>query len=172
MIMNNVLTQSYLKSIMTYDAESGLFIWKVKRKKVKQGSVVGTNGGHYLQCKIDGKTYRLHRLAWLYVYGYLPVRLDHIDGNKLNNSISNLREVSSSENSKNLKRAKNNTSGVTGVGWHKARSMWRAYIIVGGKQVHLGNFVEYSEAVNARKNAEVLYGFHENHGRIGVNNEL
>jgi len=159
-----MITQDILKSKVTYDKTTGIFLHK-KRSGVKAGRIAGSLTSYgYISIKVNKKAYGAHRLAWLYEYGSLPTSsIDHINHNRVDNRIDNLRICITDENSKNRKLYNNNPSGATGVRWRKDR--WEARIGVDGKSVHLGTFSEYSEAVNARKNAEVLYGFHENHGK-------
>jgi len=109
--------------------------------------------------------YLAHRLAWFYVYGEFPTMIDHIDGNRTNNKISNLRQVSSKENQCNLTIAANNTSGITGVSFSKERSKWEAKIQIDGKTIHLGRYLDKEDAILARKQGEVKYEFHKNHGK-------
>lgn len=84
------MDQETLKSILKYDAFSGLFSWAVKRQKVVVGSVAGSkNSLGYVQIKISGKLYHAHRLAWLYVYGYMPEKeIDHINRIRDDNRIA------------------------------------------------------------------------------------
>jgi len=150
-----------LKKSITYNPLTGEFI----RKTGKQISIKPDKTTGYLRIMVNRKHYLAHRLAWLYVYGYMPTIIDHIDGNKTNNKLSNLREVSSLENQRNLTLAKNNTSGVTGVSFSKSRNKWEAKIQVNGKTIHLGRFIELEDAIIARKQGELKYGFHKNHGK-------
>ncbi len=110
-----------------------------------------------------------HRWIFEYMTGE-PVpddlQVDHINHDKSDNRWSNLRLVTQAENAKNRSLNSNNKSGVSGVNWYKYTNRWQSHIKVDGKRVHLGYFTEFSEAVNARKNAEVLYGYHENHGKV------
>jgi hypothetical protein len=92
--------------------------------------------------------------------------VDHINGNRGDNSWNNLRIVSRKENGKNMQRKKNNSSGVTGVSWASDRRKWASYIMVNRKKINIGHFTELSEAIAARKYAEKLYGFHVNHDRV------
>lgn len=120
----------------------------------------------YRSIGINGKRYKEHRIVWLITYGELPDKsIDHINGVRDDNRPKNLRLVSTVENAKNQKKPSNNTSGCLGVSWKKNQKRWYATIAVDGKNKHLGSFTSYSEAVDSRKNAEVLYGYHENHGR-------
>jgi hypothetical protein len=98
-------------------------------------------------------------------YDRWPDELDHINGDKGDNRIVNLREVTRAENNKNKSRYKQNSSGFTGVGWHKVTKKWAAKIRVDGRDYHLGVFASIEAAKEARAAAEKHYGFHENHGR-------
>jgi hypothetical protein len=90
--------------------------------------------------------------------------VDHIDGNGTNNIWNNLRAVTRADNAKNMRKSSANTSGVTGVVWIKRIKSWKSQIMVNGCCKYLGYFRSKEEAIAARKAAEVLYGFHENHG--------
>ena len=163
-----MITQDYLKSILSYDEDSGLFAWKIdKGNNAKSGSIAGSlhkPSGYYL-IKINNRRYHSHILAWVYVYGSFPNgEIDHINHEQGDNRIENLRDVSRVDNCRNRSIPLNNTSGIMGVYFHKKSNRWRAIINIDGKQKTLGQFADFSEAVNARKNAEVLYGYHKNHG--------
>ena len=161
-----MITQKELKKDLHYDESTGVFTWITKKSGIKRkiaGYVDAQSG--YAKITINGKEYRLHRLAWLYVTGKHPKdTIDHINHNKLDNRFSNLRDITQQENCKNQSKPKNNTSGVVGVNWHKQANMWQARISIKEKRISLGFFVKFLDAVNARKNAEVLYNYHENHG--------
>jgi len=164
-----MITHKYLKEVLNYNEDTGLFTWAVRKgPNAMKGDMAGSiNNKHlYYTIKIDNKKYYSHCLAWFYVHGYYPENeVDHINHNQQDNRICNLREVDRSENCRNRRKPKNNSSGVTGVYFHNGNKRWRAVINIDGKQKTLGSFVDFSEAVNARKNAEVLYGYHENHGK-------
>ena len=156
----NELTAERLRSILNYDPESGIFTWKVRTaNQVKVGDVVGCPDGRgYLLIQAQSRLYRAHRLAWLYVYGEWPKgQIDHINRNKADNRIANLRDVSHKQNNQNRSKPSNNTSGHPGVSWHKQKSKWQARIAHNYKQIHLGYFATIEEAVSARKAAEKLY---------------
>ena len=161
------LTQDYLKSILDYNRHNGLFAWKLgMAARIKIGAIAGTvNNNGYLRIKIKGKKYMAHRLAWFYQYGQWPEQIDHINRMKLDNRLSNLRDVSDAENQRNRSMQHNNTSGVAGVCWRDANQKWWAYIGVDGKKKHLGFFTEFEDAVTARRFAEDELGYHPNHGR-------
>ena len=162
--MKHLITQDELKELLNYDEETGMFTWKKSGKGRKADKAVGyTNIRGYVEVTIKKSKYYGHRLAWLYVYGYMPENMiDHINHNQSDNSIANLREADSQSNARNQTKSKN---GDYGVQWSKKRSLWNSMIYVDNKAIYLGMFAEYSDALNARKNAEVLYGFHENHGK-------
>ena len=161
-----IFTHEELLKLLDYDENTGLFIRrKSTGRQGKAGDIAGgLSGQGYIDIGIFGKKYLAHKLAWFYVYGKRSGQLDHINHNRIDNRISNLREVSSLENSRNKSKLRNNTSGTTGVNWNKSANKWTANIRINYKLIHLGYFIEYHEAVNARRNAEVLYGFHKNHG--------
>lgn len=145
----------------TYHKESGL-ITNNRNKKIL-GSLA-KNG--YVRTYLQGKEYKIHRLAWLLATGGFPKhQIDHINHNISDNRWENIRDVSVSTNQRNKSKYKNNNSGTMGVYWRKDKEKWHAQINVDRKSINLGLFLEYSCAVNARKNAEVLYGFHKNHNK-------
>ncbi len=153
---------------LSYDPLTGIitrrFYSPRKGERIKQVGSIHKFG--YLTCSFDSKRLRVHRLAWYLYYGEFPKNdIDHINGDRTDNRIVNLRDVTKAENGRNQKKPERNTSGVSGVYRQKGRKHWFAAIRVDGKQLFLGSFLEFHEAVNARKNAEVLYDFHENHGR-------
>lgn len=164
-----MLTQDRVKELLTYDPKTGVFRWKVNRSNIKAGSVAGCeslkNGKRYWLIRVDGKLFHAHRLAWLLMQGEFPLeQIDHIDGNGLNNQIENLRAVSTTENLRNQRKNSKNSSGAAGVRWYRPTRKWQARIKVGRKDIHLGYFADKSEAISARKAAEIKYGFHANHG--------
>lgn len=154
-----ILTQARLKERLHYDPDTGVFTQKVKVKGRDAGSVVGTSGTRgYLQCSIDGRPYKLHRLAWLYIYGVWPThQLDHINHNTADNRISNLRDVTCAHNHQNRARRTKSASGYLGVTWHKRDKRWLAHIEVDGARRHLGYYSVLSDAVAARIAAERQY---------------
>ena len=156
------MTQSRLKKLVRYDYKTGIFTSLKQRGSKKVGSVVGTKS-IYIQTTIDYNQYYLHRLAWLYSYGYMPVEIDHINHDKHDNRLSNLREVNKSENGSNRPLQSNNISGTHGVGMHRGR--WRARIMVNQKEITLYNGSDKNEAICARLHANKLYSFHKNHGK-------
>lgn len=144
-----MLTQERLKSLLDYDPETGDFRWKLGAGMGRSHyRVAGSySGPGYWGIIIDWKTYYAHRLAWLYVYGEWPSQLDHIDNDKLNNRIKNLRIISHAANQMNNGLSRRNNSGVRGVAPLKGK--WRARL---GEQ-HLGLFKTKEEALVAYENA-------------------
>ena len=159
--MKTKLTQERLKEVLDYDPSTGVFTWRLGRRRVKRGSTAGclkTDG--YIQIMIDGKKFLASRLAFLWMEGYFPENdVDHLDRNPANNRWNNLREASRSCNIRNCGKREDNTSGVTGVCWYKAKSKWRSQIRLYGKGIHLGYFKTLFDAAQARWDAEVKYGF-------------
>lgn len=158
------------KEWFNYDSESGLFTFKKVKPKNRVKKVGDIAGGicardGYVLIRFNGKVHYGHRLAWAWVNGELPECIDHINQVRTDNRIENLRNVTYADNNKNRLKSTRNSSGVVGVYMDKDTGRWKARISVDGKEVFLGSFAEFSSAVNARKNAEVLYNYHENHGR-------
>lgn len=164
------ITQEFLKEILNYDAITGVFTWLSTYRKTQIGTIAGCvhkqHTKSYHTICINYKKYPTHRLAWIYVYGSIPddLEIDHINGNGLDNRISNLRCVNKSVNCKNLRIPSHNTSGISGVSMHKKTGKWRARIRNKGKYISLGLFVEKSDAAITIKNAREKYGYHINHG--------
>ncbi len=139
-----------LLKVLNYDKETGSFKWLIYRNyKVGRGSFAGnepTIVAPYIKILIDGMPHKAHRLAWFFVYGEWPKgQIDHINGNKGDNRICNLRDVSKQTNSENMRRARaDSKTGMQGVQvWHHK---WRARITINGKKRHLGLFKTADEA--------------------------
>lgn len=159
------ITQNQLKSVLHYEPTTGIFTWLVSKSGNKGiGSVAGyTSKRGYMTTTIDRIPYRLHRLAWLYMYGKFPeYDIDHINHTKNDNRLSNLREVTHHVNSKNRPGDKRNKSGHCGVRFKDNR--YEATIAVNKEFIYLGTYKTLEEATDARKAAEEEYGFHPNHG--------
>tara|TARA_R100000951_G_scaffold90032_1_gene78169 strand:+ start:14751 stop:15239 length:489 start_codon:yes stop_codon:yes gene_type:complete len=150
----------YLKECFDYNPDTGDLIRR------STGAIVNVNKDGYRAVKIGGTMYQAHRVCWKMHYGECPSdQIDHINQDRGDNRIANLRVVSHQENGKNQKQSTRNTSGVTGVHWHTRDQRWRAKINIKGKSVFLGSFTDKIDAIYARYYAEQDYGFHENHGR-------
>ena len=153
------LSHQDLLNLLFYNQDSGLFYWKESRKRVKCGDVAGgikKNGYVYLM--VNGRSYRAHRLAWFYIYGVFPVdQIDHINRNRQDNRIENLRLADSFVNARNKGVSKNNSSGFRGICWDSKNLKWKVKITVSGQDIAVGRFKEIQEAVLARKNAEIQF---------------
>lgn len=148
-----------IKELLDYDEDLGIFTWKVStNKKVEVGDIAGSGKqGDYIRVRIDGTLHQCHRLAWLYKYGEFPKgEIDHIDRDKSNNAIWNLRDTDRSTNAYNRDLQSNNKSGVKGVR-QIADNKWRAYIGYKGKTIQLGHFECFELALEARREAEQKY---------------
>ena len=143
------LTTEQLKNVLDYDANTGVFVWKTRPSKaVKAGDVAGCVEKRigYVTIGIAKRVYKAHRLAWLYVYGEWPKGLiDHINCNKADNRICNLRDVFADGNSQNVRKPNvRNKSGFMGVIWFQNK--WRASMSVNGKSKWLGDYSTPQEA--------------------------
>jgi len=162
------LTAEYLKSVLDYNPQTGVFTWKVGRGgKGKKGSTAGSADTYgHRQIKVGGRAYSAHRLAWLYYYNEWPKGpLDHKDRDPANNAISNLRECTPSENAHNSTRSRG-SSKYQGVCWCKRENKWVARIGVNNKRVYLGVFDDELTAANAYREAKAKY--HTSYWKEGV----
>jgi len=170
----------FLKECFEYSADTGCLTWKKRPEghfKTKQGFInfnrdnagnpVGSiNNRQYLTTRLKGKVQIVHRLIWAIHYGEYPHGfVDHINGNRSDNRIENLRIVDNEQNTRNAKRYANNSSGQTGIHQRKDNGKYYAFISDGKRKVNLGQYLTFDEALAARKLAEIKYGYHENHGR-------
>ena len=135
-----MITQKIIKEYLDY--KEGHLFWK---KQPNYGICVGDKSGTvnkqgYVQIKIFNKRYYAHRLIFFMFNGYFPQEIDHIDGNKSNNCIENLRSVTREQNIQNTKLRKDNTSGIKGVCWDKRSNKWKVQIAVNKKNHFLGHF--------------------------------
>lgn len=170
-----------LADLLRYDAESGFLYWRHRPewmfKDVRTYRAWNTtfadklalhalgNAG-YRRGKIYGADLLAHRAIWAVVHGAWPDgEIDHIDGDTLNNRLSNLRDVSRTLNGQNIRRSSRNTSGRSGVSFNKMQGKWVAYIKANGVFTFLGTHKTKEEAIAARQAAEIASGFHQNHGR-------
>ncbi|MBP3935112.1 MAG: HNH endonuclease [Pseudomonas sp.] len=129
-----------IKDLLSYDKDSGIFTWLKRRGSAKKGDHAGmVTWDGYIKIGCLGKTYKAHRLAFLFMDGSIPdCDVDHVDGDRKNNSWSNLRKCNDFENQQNRKLSSHNTSGYTGV--VKTSSGWTAVIWAGGNKTHIGSF--------------------------------
>lgn len=135
------LSRERLIELLSYSPATGRFTWVKPGFGVTVGMMAGCNSGNggYVRIKIDGRLYLAHRLAWLYVYGVWPrEEIDHINLVRDDNRISNLREASRAQNSRNKTLRKDNSSGAKGVYWHKGSQKWQVSSGLNGKLFYLG----------------------------------
>lgn len=174
--------QAALNQFLRYEPETGKLYWRHRSddmfesgdertrntwnaRYAGQEAFITPNAKGYLYGCIHKQKMKAHRVIWKMVTGEEPDQIDHINGSNDDNRWCNLRDVTAQENQKNLKKPKNNTSGVIGVTWDAARELWAAEIWSGNKKQHLGRFASFEKAVAVRKTAERKLGFHPNHGR-------
>lgn len=152
------LTQQRLKEVIEYDPATGTFKWLGRRGCAAAGKEAGClSPVGYIVVRVNGKLYTAHRLAWLYVNGEWPSgHIDHINRNKIDNRISNLRLCNDAENGQNARLSSANKSGVRGVHLTK-RGLWQAQIMVNRKNIYLGRYENLEDASRARKTAEEKY---------------
>jgi len=168
-----VPTQAMVRKYFVYNPYTGKLYWKLRANKASiignpAGTVTGMlpNAG-YVTVGFFGKQYLVHRLIWLYIHGKWPEKqIDHINHDRTDNRIHNLRTVSHYTNMKNKSLYSTNRSGYSGVEPHGEN--WKARIGVKGTKVLLGVFSTYKEAVAARQAGEKLLEYHSNHGNIKV----
>jgi hypothetical protein len=141
-----------LREVLDYNAETGVFLWKVatsSRNAVGSPAGAINNVGYRVIC-VDGKNYLAHRLAWLYVHGVWPEHeIDHINRDRADNRLINLRQATKSQNMVNGNTRSDNKSGYKGVTWHKGSQKWRAVVQKDGKQYQIGMFTDIEEAAKA-----------------------
>ena len=158
-----------INKIFRYDPGSGKLFWKIRpATHTLPGTEAGrlSKGNGYILVGYKGKQLRAHRVIMKIITGGYDesLQIDHIDHDRTNNRPENLRLVTLQTNNKNLALRKTNKTGTTGVHFCNTRKKYVADIGVSGKTVHLGRFDTFEEAAQARKDAEIKYDFHENHG--------
>lgn len=172
-------SQELLLQLLRYDAETGKLFWlprplenfaRESRGKVwnarfagKEAFSLGARG--YVTIAINGQRYYAHRIIWRMATGEIPNEVDHINGDKIDNRLVNLRSATRETNGRNLSIKSNNTSGVNGVYWNKKDRRWVAYGKLDHRMVVIGRFKEKQEASAARQLWSAANGFHENHGQ-------
>lgn len=155
-------SQKELRDRFVYDPKTGVFRWRRSAGTARSGEEAGwVHKSGYVYVGLNGRSFKAHRLAWMYVYGKDPQGLlDHIDRNKANNRIHNLRVVSDSQSNQNKKAYRNNTSGYKGVGWYAKNKKWRVRIQHERRIILVGFFDTVEEALAARQCAEKRYHTH------------
>jgi hypothetical protein len=149
-----MITQERVRVLFLY--KDGSLFWRVRRKGVRFGSMAGRRRSDgYSKIMVDRKDYFAHRLIFLYHHGYTPEHeVDHIDRNRSNNKIENLREASRSCNLRNSAQQSSTSSGVKGITWDKYAQKWKAHITINNISRHLGRYSDFTEAAAHRLAAE------------------
>lgn len=140
------LTQAYIREIFNYDPLTGHF---TRTTGPRRGSIAGylDPSRGYVRIRVDKQFHAAHRLAWLYMTGAWPKdQIDHINLDKSDNRLENLREASHTQNQQNRRPQRNNTSGFKGVRWHQ--KTWNAEIHLNKRTIHIGCF-DSPEAAHA-----------------------
>lgn len=161
------LTQEELKTQVSYNPRTGEFsrIARMRGSNVPMGPIENRPSEHgYIRIRIFKAKHMAHRLAWLYMYGHFPDEIDHVDRDRSNNAITNLRNVSPIQNRRNMSLRVGNATGVLGVSWSSPREKYISRITMNYGQIWLGQYSDFLDAVAARKAAELLYDYHPNHG--------
>ena len=176
-----------LRKLLRYDPDEGCLYWRERSpdlfldngntaihscnawnaKNANKRAFTSYDRNGYLHGRIFGSAYQAHRVIWAMQNNNWPEQfIDHINGIRDDNRLSNLRCASVTDNNRNMRLSVRNKSGCVGVFFHKLTNKWVASIGVNRKSVYLGYFLEKSDAIDARKKAETEYGYHKNHGLI------
>lgn len=180
-------SKEVLRQLLRYEPDTGKLFWKERLPEMFREGNIGKNAAckvwngryagnradrkgkyGYCQVRIFDVTYYAHRITWIILNGEIPkgYEIDHINGERSDNVLANLRLVSRAENSRNLKRPKSNSSGSIGVRQEKGK--WAATIVFESRKIFLGYFDEKDQAIKARRDAQQKFGFHANHGRDAI----
>jgi hypothetical protein len=159
------MTQDYAHSLFEY--KDGNLYWKVKKAPhVHVGAEVGSPAHGYKTVYVDGRNWRIHRLVFLMQHGYLPKMVDHINGNRADNRIENLRAADDFQNAHNMNMRPDNKSGIKGVSWNSDRCKWVARVNFKRKTYQVGYFEDIELAEFAVQMArEKYHGAYANHGK-------
>lgn len=163
-----MITYDELKMYLSYNPETGEFFrLHDTSPRWLAGKIKGTNSGHgYIKIGIKGKHIYAHRLAWLYVHSEWPEEIDHINGDRSDNRIVNLRSVSKAQNNQNMAIQKSNTSGFKGVSWCKDKKKWKAQISINNKNTFIGRYDTKEQAHEAYILEKSKHHQYANIGRI------
>ena len=162
------LTVEEARKRFRYDPETGALYWAIRPSNAaRMDRHAGKLDRGYWSVMVARRLYRAHRIIWAMHYGEWPDgQIDHINHDRADNRIENLRVVPHLDNHRNMSLFKNNTTGVPGVKFDTRYGSWVARITVNYKQIALGSYKTKEEAIAARKAAEADLGFHEKHGEL------
>jgi len=155
-----------LKEYIGYNKATGLLVWIKSRKGASLGMrITSDNGTGYIQFMFKGRLYYAHRYAFYFENGFLPENVDHINGDRKDNRICNLRAATKSNNQWNRKKCSRNTSGVKGASWNEKRKVWHCQITHKKKHYYIGSFKDiYDAKVAIRIKRNELHKEFSNHG--------
>jgi len=162
---NKTISQEYVKSL--FDYKDGHLYWKVnKTTRNWVGKRVGSPINGYLSVMVDGKNWMCHRLIYLIHHGYMPSKIDHINNNRSDNRIENLRAADDKQNAHNQVLRSNNVSGIKGVSWNNDRQKWAVRVNHNKKtyQRYVQD-LELAELVAIEMRSK-LHGEYANHGKV------
>lgn len=181
MAANPLPDQETLLKLLRYEPDTGKLFWLPRHPNIHnftqrrcdkfnvqfagKEAFTSDNGCGYKVATIFGVTLRAHRVIWCMIYGYWPDHIDHIDQNRSNNRIANLREAGRIGNARNSRLSKRNKSGRTGVHWRSSSQKWRVKIRHEGKHRYLGEFDDFKTACRVRSEAEKQFGYSPLHGK-------
>lgn len=164
-------SQEVLRQLLEYNPETGGMIWRERVGQKRWNTLYAgrpafaTFSNGYLTGRLFGANVRAHRVLWVLHYGEDPAGpIDHINGDKDDNRICNLRVTDAAGNAQNRPLRRDNRTGFNGVA--RRGGKYLANIRFLGKLTHLGTFECIADAIAARQKAERDMGFHENHGRV------
>lgn len=179
--MATAVSPEVVRELLGYDPKTGALTWKRRNRKwfgddrafktwnkrfAGKPAFTSNDGSGYRVGAIFGQKLYAHRVAWVCEHGDWPnEQIDHINGDRGDNRMVNLREATHQENARNISLRSDNSSGFVGVYRDKRRNDWYAQIKVEGSTLNLGRFKNKESAVAARKAADKRYGYHPNHGR-------
>lgn len=163
-----MLTFEEVSRLLAYEPETGILRWvKSPNSRIKVSSKAGSKSGFgYVKLKINRKEYFAHRIAWLLHYGHWPSgQIDHIDNDRANNAIANLRVCTASQNQRNQKIRRSNSSGIKGVYWDANLGKWKVQVRGDGRIQYGGHYTSISDAECAARDLRIrLHGDYTNHG--------
>jgi hypothetical protein len=171
--MPSIPTAERLRAILDYNPDTGALRWKshagaspswIGRFAGKPAFTGICKDGYHIG-SVDRCDMRAHRAIWIIAHGKLPDQIDHINGDRRDNRLCNLRSVSKLENGRNQSLSNRNKSGYVGVSWHNLTKKWIAHITVDRKRRHIGLFSTPELARDAYLAKANAIGFHANHGK-------
>ncbi|MGP2470895.1 HNH endonuclease [Yersinia sp. 2540 StPb PI] len=149
-LISDIISIEELNELLSYNHESGLFSHKTNTTRKRKGEVAGFNNNGYIRITVNRQVIAAHRLAWFIVNNEDPQELiDHKNGIKTDNRISNLRLATYSQNSMNSKISSLNSTGFKGVRWCERKKRWITRVKINGKKTQLGSFTNINDASNA-----------------------